>query len=134
LYHDNEIVFGPALNRAYELEHAIAKYPRVILDPAVADLANLCADFIAAENGEHFTDPFNVAFIERAKGVPIDKAMIDSFNAAAGTEFPVAPILLPPNWLLAQIVERVRAGRNAVSGNAKEKHDWLYGRIADRLK
>src|SRR5262245_29297185 len=29
IYHDDEVVFGPALNRAYELESEIADYPRV---------------------------------------------------------------------------------------------------------
>ena len=39
IYHDNEVVFGPALNRAYELESQIADYPRVVLDPEVAAVA-----------------------------------------------------------------------------------------------
>ena len=33
LYHDAEIVFGPALNQAYELESREAIYSRAILDP-----------------------------------------------------------------------------------------------------
>ena len=33
--HDREVVFGPALNRAYELESTVAKYPRIIFDKDV---------------------------------------------------------------------------------------------------
>lgn len=32
IYHKNSLVYGPALNKAYELEHETAIYPRVILD------------------------------------------------------------------------------------------------------
>lgn len=35
LYHDNGVVFGPALVRAANLESKVAVYPRVIVDPDV---------------------------------------------------------------------------------------------------
>jgi len=35
LYHDERIVFGPALNQAYEIESTIANYPRVIVDKRI---------------------------------------------------------------------------------------------------
>lgn len=34
LYHDRQIVFGPALVKAYQLENNIAVYPRVVIDEA----------------------------------------------------------------------------------------------------
>lgn len=34
LYHDNDVVYGPGLVRAHELESRIAVYPRVIMTPA----------------------------------------------------------------------------------------------------
>jgi hypothetical protein len=33
--HDDEVVFGPGLNRAYHLESIVAKLPRLVLDPLV---------------------------------------------------------------------------------------------------
>jgi hypothetical protein len=33
--HDDEVVFGPGLNRAYHLESRVAKLPRLVLDPLV---------------------------------------------------------------------------------------------------
>src|ERR1022692_85260 len=32
---DREIVFGPALNRAFEIESTLANYPRIVVDPEV---------------------------------------------------------------------------------------------------
>jgi hypothetical protein len=39
LYHTQKHVVGPALVRAYEMESKDAKYPRVIVDPSVLELA-----------------------------------------------------------------------------------------------
>ena len=36
LYHQSDLVFGPGLIRAYELESKNARYPRVILEPSLA--------------------------------------------------------------------------------------------------
>jgi hypothetical protein len=33
--HDDEVVFGPGLNRAYHLERMVAQMPRLVLDPLV---------------------------------------------------------------------------------------------------
>ena len=37
LYHSGAIAFGPAMNRAYDLENTIAKVPRVIIDRSLDD-------------------------------------------------------------------------------------------------
>jgi hypothetical protein len=41
LIHTPKLLFGPAMNRAYELEVRIAKVPRIILDPTLPELENL---------------------------------------------------------------------------------------------
>jgi hypothetical protein len=33
LIHNDKLLFGPAMNRAYELESDLARYPRIIIDP-----------------------------------------------------------------------------------------------------
>ena len=38
LIHDDKIIFGPALNDAYETETKAALYPRIILDKSLIDL------------------------------------------------------------------------------------------------
>ncbi len=35
MFHEGRIAFGPALNRAYELESKIANFPRVVIDPSL---------------------------------------------------------------------------------------------------
>lgn len=61
LYHDNEIVFGPALIEAYELESKVAIFPRIILsEEAFSKLDEeskkiFCLDF---DNNKYF-DSFN---------------------------------------------------------------------------
>ncbi|KFN38722.1 MAG: hypothetical protein JU82_10410 [Sulfuricurvum sp. MLSB] len=38
IYHDNNMVFGPALNKAYQLESKDANYPRIIIDESVHEI------------------------------------------------------------------------------------------------
>jgi len=38
LYMNDDMVFGPALVRAYELEDQVAVYPRIVIDPAIIGL------------------------------------------------------------------------------------------------
>ena len=38
LYHDEQLIVGPAMVRAYELESKSAKYPRVIIDPEALEV------------------------------------------------------------------------------------------------
>jgi hypothetical protein len=38
LVHKDGLPFGPAMNRAYELETKVARVPRIVLDPAIPDL------------------------------------------------------------------------------------------------
>jgi len=40
IYHKNPYVFGPALNRSYELENKIAKYPIILIDEDIIDLVS----------------------------------------------------------------------------------------------
>ena len=48
LYHKNNIVFGPAMITAYELESKIAMYPRVIFDKELVDELIKSGDIVIA--------------------------------------------------------------------------------------
>ena len=64
LVHDSECVFGPALNRAYDLERRVAKYPRIILDPELFRAGDM-SEFCSVEDGVNFLDPFRREFLDR---------------------------------------------------------------------
>lgn len=39
VYHDDDFIYGPAMNKAYYLESKIAKNPRIIIDPEIIELS-----------------------------------------------------------------------------------------------
>jgi hypothetical protein len=41
IYHDDKAVFGPALNRAYELESKVAVVPRIVVDKEVMSIGKI---------------------------------------------------------------------------------------------
>lgn len=54
LFHSDNTVFGPALNKAYELESTKSKYPRVIIDPEI-DFVNDMPVVLALPNNKPIT-------------------------------------------------------------------------------
>lgn len=50
IVHDRECVFGPGLNRAYELEKKEAVYPRFVLDQSVASEFGVIGDLYQSSN------------------------------------------------------------------------------------
>jgi hypothetical protein len=65
--HDDECVFGPGLNRAYELESTIAHYPRFALDRDVVDELGNIGDLAVLEDDIVFLDPFRLGFMDYMK-------------------------------------------------------------------
>jgi hypothetical protein len=65
LYHDDKMVFGEALVRAFELENNVARYPRVMITRDVmADIDKFCKGFFS-----HQKEKF-LAYIEQADDGP----------------------------------------------------------------
>lgn len=135
LFHDDKIVFGPALNRAYELESELAKYPRTLIDTEILELRGLGGDFIATEDGVTFTDPFNVPFIERIRQNYIpNETVIERFNEIANASVPTTPIQIDGATLLYATLARIRAElTTTMPPCARRKLAWLFDRIAARL-
>jgi hypothetical protein len=63
ILHDSEIVHGPALIRAYDLEQSVARVPRIILDSDKMTEFGPLAGFVKQEDGVYFLDPFSREFI-----------------------------------------------------------------------
>lgn len=49
LRHDDQVVFGPAMNEAYELEHTVAHFPRIVM---TQEVRRMLWDQIQIENKE----------------------------------------------------------------------------------
>lgn len=67
LYMHENLVFGPALVRAYHLESEIAMYPRIVIDPVIMqimndDIAPLDWYLIRGDDGAYFIDYLAVAY------------------------------------------------------------------------
>lgn len=58
LYHDGDIVYGPAMNEAYRLESQIAKHPRIIVskETLVEGLKRTCSAHHTVEQEAEFID------------------------------------------------------------------------------
>ena len=62
IYHDSVSVFGPALNRAYELESQIAQVPRIVVDDNIFDIVDRHIVLISCED-VFFINPFSLGFM-----------------------------------------------------------------------
>jgi hypothetical protein len=135
IVHDDETVFGPGLNRAYELESAVARYPRFVLDPDLkpGSFGNL-GDLPVTEDGVTFLDPFRWEFFEF-----IRRGKYETPNDV------LAVIGLPPmqrqpyempasHQLLKDILEKLKVKiRSPICDRDYEKISWLFDRIANQL-
>lgn len=87
LYHDDTMVFGEALLRAYELENTVVRYPRVMIARDIlADIDEFCEGFMAhrrqeftsyieqADDGPYF------AHVLRAVSATVQRVQIDNIN------------------------------------------------------
>jgi hypothetical protein len=133
IHHDEESVFGPGLNRAYELESKIAHFPRFILDSAVGDEYGYLGDLPTTEDGVRFLNPFTVAFfdhISRGTVASSEETLIE-----AG--LPAHPNLIagvPGHALLGGVLDTLKEQiRAPLDDKDWEKVAWLYDRIADQL-
>lgn len=82
IYHTKDIVFGPALNAAYELESKYSVYPRVILDKILYDeKIKSFDDYLGVENDiKIFKSTFAVESLTNL-------VYVDTLNCASDLEF-----------------------------------------------
>jgi hypothetical protein len=129
--HDDEVVFGPGLNRAYELETSVAKYPRIILDPEVQkEFADL-GPVVVEENGVRFLDPFRSFYVEALKKAEHE----DPANvAAAGLPPPQGVFKKYAKDFLDNVLYTLEDRLKKPTDDAAfEKIAWLYDRIAKQV-
>lgn len=133
IVHDGECVFGPALNRAYELESQIAKYPRFVLDPDIKDELGNLGDLPVLEGGVWFLDPFRLEFIDFLKENHLSIGDTEVIEADLPAPENLLP-MLPREFLLGQILSELKLQIRAPCRDKEwEKIAWLYDRIAPQL-
>jgi hypothetical protein len=133
LHHDEHIVFGPALNRAYHLESKVACYPRILIDAPSFDLLPE-TDFVVAGE-ETFLDPFTPSFWDRIQAeLPIQKETLDRFNELSGMSIPIEPAPISGVAALASVATRLSRELEATGDPVVwKKLAWLFDRVVRSL-
>lgn len=116
LYHDKEVIFGPALNRAHQLE-TIGGPPRIILDPEIAAFHHLSMDDIFIEENKLFLDPFSISNFDQARQSHAPR------GEHTGRQLFELVLRRAEYELVSTSDEKVRA-----------KFKWLCGRMIERLR
>lgn len=120
IHHDGDLVFGPGLNRAYELESK-GKYPRIILDSTVTDLCQLKMPTLERDEDTLFADPFRLDFIHTCLQMNMDASFKNSPN--------------PALTCLTVIQENlIQSLKQTTDSRALEKINWLYNRVRPQIK
>jgi hypothetical protein len=128
MMHDNDVVFGPGLVDAYDLERNVAKFPRIIVHDNILPHLNPRPNYIVTEGGVNFIDPFNAAFIQivqefaaqmSAIGCPIGDPRFINAN---------------PFLYLKKILDVGKAELlKARDDNVWDKIAWVYDRLSGDL-
>jgi hypothetical protein len=132
--HDDEVVFGPGLNRAYELESTLAKYPRILLDRDHIEEYGKLGDLPVSEDGVLFLDPFRVEFVEYIKTGKI--AVDEDTLRAAGLPFITDKSIwdFGGEQVIGLVLDSFKSQiRAPIADEPYEKLAWLYDRLADQL-
>lgn len=133
LHHDEHIVFGPALNRAYHLESKVARYPRILLDQQV--LASPTGTDFMDIGEESFIDPFSPRFWDRVQADnPVTQETLDRFSELSGMTMPAQSARVSGGTALASVANRLSAELSSTEDPAAwEKLAWLFNRVVRSL-
>lgn len=137
LYHDREVVFGPGLVRAYDLESKAAKFPRIVVDPLVDELSAHSVPFLVEEDEYRMLDPFTEAFAERVANKSPPASMMSAYTESLGIRdisMPM-PALRTGSLVLSAILWHLgRELNRPIDADARLKLAWLFDRIGARIQ
>ena len=134
LVHDDLLLFGPAMNRAYHLESQLAVVPRLLLDPDLPrDIRTAAESAIAIDemDGLAYVNPFNRTVFDAGRS----RRHSPELQAGLSVHFPDAtdePAQLNYEMTLYAVrhmAELARSQETAPSIHAK--YDWLLAKIAN---
>ena len=129
--HDSQVVFGPALNRAFEIESVEANYPRIVFDRNKFRHSNEKATRLITEEDCIFLNPFSVenfdimAQLEPGPDSEFwDKAGLPKFAPRPSSSFEA----------LQKCLEGIKPIlRSPLADKDYERVAWLYDRLAKQL-
>jgi hypothetical protein len=131
LVHDKDVVFGPGLNRAYELESTVAVKPRIVLDANCLDELGLSPDLVDAEENVTFLNSFSHRFFEALCYAAPDVVDKHFSHLAWGVKVP--PELVARAWL-EQSLKMIDAElQSLTTEKERAKLLWLNERMDHHL-
>lgn len=126
IHHENDIVFGPALNAAHGLE-SNGVYPRIILDksiPALKDI-ELIEGMLGDDELGAYVDPYALRFIES------DYLRKESFPEGTFMGIPTNKAV----EIYTVLLLRLEAMLSKAEGEKSKKQvNWLYARVRQQHK
>lgn len=134
IVHDDEVVFGPGLNRAYELESQVARTPRIVLDDDVVSCLSNTQSLVRVEDGLAFIDPFTLQFVEYLHGAGVEEGpeQFEEFGIPRGKIKSLKTA--DPRRTLRFIFEDLKTSiRAPIHDKEYEKLIWLFDRIATQF-
>jgi hypothetical protein len=130
--HDDEVVFGPGLNRAYYLESKVAKMPRFVLDNEVINELGNLGDLPVTEEGVTFLDPFRLEYCAYMleTGRPVERS-----ERFPQMEMPDDLRDVLDAWTVMKFVRDSLKDQISVALKDRdyEKVAWLFDRVAREL-
>ncbi|WP_397453723.1 hypothetical protein [Pseudomonas sp. NA-150] len=126
IHHEQDIVFGPALNAAHDLESK-GRYPRIILDKGVPDLTNLQLLEGMLGNDEHgtFVDPYALQYVKS------DYLKKESLPDGTFMSIPTSKAIEIYTVLLLRLEDMLAKAENE---KPKDQVNWLYTRVRRQHK
>jgi hypothetical protein len=133
IHHDNVSVFGPALNRAYELESQVAEVPRIVIDTNVLEALDTPPFLIERVDQVHFLNPFTIDFARFL--ISLEQSASENVYATLG--FPEGQRSLAdasPDILLKFALNGIKPQiRFPLADKEWNKLAWVYDRLATQL-
>ncbi len=122
IYHENNICFGPAFIRAYQIESKMAKYPRVVIDPELIDLNLIPTPY---KNNDHY--PYMINSLKEYLFVldNVDNNYFINFMLLNTFKQNVDPIVEILNQKLSNLITTNEDDKKVI-----DKLNWLRDKIS----
>ncbi|WP_440808068.1 hypothetical protein [Pseudomonas syringae] len=125
LHHQEDIVFGPALNKAYQLESK-GVFPRIILDDTIPELnhLNIIPDMLDSDSLGLFVDPYKLSFAKSKHLIKSSFPQDNFMGVATNNGVTLYTLLL---LRLEEILAKTEKEEHRTRAN------WIYARVRQQF-